>query len=255
MRRRVGEAQHLSSVQAPPDASHGQDLAQITDADNVRQCCSTNLGHLRITHSQLTAVSKYLFSLKFPALVGTGKLDSMARGQHIACTVALVLLATQMVHAARPWSSLTDSLQSFWGKKPKHTLFTSPTGLFIQVRLQAQGHPDGVPLRSCFSAGLKALQLPAGGKCGYAQRDCTERSCTDLYAMSDLGMAHPELASSTRTSCSVIPRPSKYHAWLQERASKQLPGPGQHYSFGSLKPWQDVHMLLESLPGQSFIAL
>lgn len=28
--------------------------------------------------------------------------------------------------------------------------------------------------------------------------------------------------------------------FIQERASKQLPGPGQHFSFGALKPWDDI---------------
>jgi uncharacterized protein YeaC (DUF1315 family) len=32
---------------------------------------------------------------------------------------------------------------------------------------------------------------------------------------------------------------------LQERASKQLPGAGQHFSFGALKPWEDVLQFLD----------
>lgn len=36
----------------------------------------------------------------------------------------------------------------------------------------------------------------------------------------------------------------------QERASKQLPGPGQHFSFGALQPWETIHQLLELLPSE-----
>lgn len=36
----------------------------------------------------------------------------------------------------------------------------------------------------------------------------------------------------------------------QERASKQLPGPGQHFSFGALKPWEDVLAMLDDKPGK-----
>lgn len=28
--------------------------------------------------------------------------------------------------------------------------------------------------------------------------------------------------------------------FIQERASKQLPGPGQHFNFGALQPWEDI---------------
>lgn len=35
----------------------------------------------------------------------------------------------------------------------------------------------------------------------------------------------------------------------QERASKELPGPGQHFAFGALKPWEEIHDLLDSRPG------
>lgn len=33
--------------------------------------------------------------------------------------------------------------------------------------------------------------------------------------------------------------------FIQERASKGLPGPGQHFSFGALRPWDDILALLE----------
>lgn len=36
----------------------------------------------------------------------------------------------------------------------------------------------------------------------------------------------------------------------QERASKELPGPGQHFAFGALKPWEEIHDLLDSRPGE-----
>lgn len=38
---------------------------------------------------------------------------------------------------------------------------------------------------------------------------------------------------------------------LQERASKQLPGPGQHFSFGALLPWTEIQVLLDQLPGET----
>lgn len=37
--------------------------------------------------------------------------------------------------------------------------------------------------------------------------------------------------------------------FIQERASKQLPGPGQHFSFGAVKPWEDIQALLDEAPG------
>jgi hypothetical protein len=37
----------------------------------------------------------------------------------------------------------------------------------------------------------------------------------------------------------------------QERASKQLPGPGQHFSFGALKSWEEIHQILNDNPGNS----
>jgi len=36
---------------------------------------------------------------------------------------------------------------------------------------------------------------------------------------------------------------------MQERASKQLPGPGQHFSFGALQSWDAIHQMLEDNPG------
>jgi hypothetical protein len=37
---------------------------------------------------------------------------------------------------------------------------------------------------------------------------------------------------------------------LQERASKQLPGPGQHFSFGAVKPWEDILAMLDEQEGE-----
>lgn len=37
----------------------------------------------------------------------------------------------------------------------------------------------------------------------------------------------------------------------QERASKGLPGPGQHFSFGALKPWDEILSLLEDKEGEA----
>ena len=36
---------------------------------------------------------------------------------------------------------------------------------------------------------------------------------------------------------------------IQERASKQLPGPGQHFSFGALISWEAIHKMLDDNPG------
>uniref|UniRef100_A0A7R9V4S6 Uncharacterized protein n=1 Tax=Chlamydomonas euryale TaxID=1486919 RepID=A0A7R9V4S6_9CHLO len=43
--------------------------------------------------------------------------------------------------------------------------------------------------------------------------------------------------------------------FIQERASKQLPGPGQHFSFGALKDWKEIHTLLEQRPGAKLLLL
>uniref|UniRef100_A0A383VY91 Uncharacterized protein n=1 Tax=Tetradesmus obliquus TaxID=3088 RepID=A0A383VY91_TETOB len=41
------------------------------------------------------------------------------------------------------------------------------------------------------------------------------------------------------------PYSSPYGLFIQERASKQLPGPGQHFSFGAVKPWEDILAMLD----------
>eukprot|EP00879_Flechtneria_rotunda_P014638 GHRR01015297.1.p1 GENE.GHRR01015297.1~~GHRR01015297.1.p1 ORF type:complete len:152 (+),score=43.88 GHRR01015297.1:357-812(+) len=43
----------------------------------------------------------------------------------------------------------------------------------------------------------------------------------------------------------IHPYTSPAGLFIQERASKQLPGPGQHFSFGALKEWDDILKLLE----------
>jgi len=37
---------------------------------------------------------------------------------------------------------------------------------------------------------------------------------------------------------------------MQERASKQLPGPGQHFKFGALKPWEEIQDLVQNDPSE-----
>jgi len=41
--------------------------------------------------------------------------------------------------------------------------------------------------------------------------------------------------------------------FIQERASKQLPGPGQHFSFGALQSWDAIHQMLEDNPGSKLL--
>jgi broad specificity phosphatase PhoE len=41
--------------------------------------------------------------------------------------------------------------------------------------------------------------------------------------------------------------------FIQERASKQLPGPGQHFSFGALKPWEDITAMLGDNPDRKLL--
>ena len=43
--------------------------------------------------------------------------------------------------------------------------------------------------------------------------------------------------------------------FIQERASKQLPGPGQHFSFGALKSWEEIHDLLDETPDMKLLLL
>jgi hypothetical protein len=47
------------------------------------------------------------------------------------------------------------------------------------------------------------------------------------------------------SSCGSEHSPLTSDHALQERASKQLPGPGQHFSFGALKPWEDIVAMLQ----------
>lgn len=55
---------------------------------------------------------------------------------------------------------------------------------------------------------------------------------------------------------SAVPVDKKHHKkkkpytspsglFIQERASKGLPGPGQHFSFGALKPWEEILEILD----------
>lgn len=43
--------------------------------------------------------------------------------------------------------------------------------------------------------------------------------------------------------------------FIQERASKQLPGPGQHFSFGALVDWAEIHQLLQDTPESKLVFL
>ncbi|GIL58515.1 hypothetical protein Vafri_13460 [Volvox africanus] len=43
--------------------------------------------------------------------------------------------------------------------------------------------------------------------------------------------------------------------FIQERASKQLPGPGQHFSFGALVTWERIHQILDSMPDAKLVLL
>lgn len=43
--------------------------------------------------------------------------------------------------------------------------------------------------------------------------------------------------------------------FIQERASKQLPGPGQHFSFGALRPWEDILGMLEEREDRKLVFL
>lgn len=43
--------------------------------------------------------------------------------------------------------------------------------------------------------------------------------------------------------------------FIQERASKQLPGPGQHFSFGALVPWDTIHATLDADPDSKLLLL
>lgn len=43
--------------------------------------------------------------------------------------------------------------------------------------------------------------------------------------------------------------------FIQERASKQLPGPGQHFSFGALVDWQKIHDMLDETPNMKLLLL
>uniref|UniRef100_A0A7S3R9Z3 Phosphoglycerate mutase-like protein n=1 Tax=Dunaliella tertiolecta TaxID=3047 RepID=A0A7S3R9Z3_DUNTE len=43
--------------------------------------------------------------------------------------------------------------------------------------------------------------------------------------------------------------------FVQERASKQLPGPGQHFKFGALKPWEEIRELVQNDPDSKLLLL
>jgi hypothetical protein len=38
---------------------------------------------------------------------------------------------------------------------------------------------------------------------------------------------------------------------MQERASKQLPGPGQHFQFGALQSWETILDYVKTTPGKT----
>ncbi|KAF5829717.1 hypothetical protein DUNSADRAFT_15582 [Dunaliella salina] len=43
--------------------------------------------------------------------------------------------------------------------------------------------------------------------------------------------------------------------FVQERASKQLPGPGQHFKFGALRPWEEIIELVQNDPNSKLLLL
>lgn len=96
------------------------------------------------------------------------------------------------------------------GKKKKVKPYTSPPGLFIQVRAE-------------------------------------QRAYTPLALLSATAASAAELSSQSAGAAPHAPTHTRVHP--QERASKGLPGPGQHFSFGALKPWDEVLDLLNEREG------
>ncbi|EFJ52590.1 hypothetical protein VOLCADRAFT_103079 [Volvox carteri f. nagariensis] len=70
----------------------------------------------------------------------------------------------------------------------------------------------------------------------------------------DQAASHSTLSSSKRDR-----EKHPYHTptglFIQERASKQLPGPGQHFSFGALVTWDRIHEMLDDLPDAKLVFL
>jgi hypothetical protein len=66
-----------------------------------------------------------------------------------------------------------------------------------------------------------------------------------LFVMAVCATAHPSLERKRKPK---HPYTSPEGLFIQERASKQLPGPGQHFSFGALKPWEDILAMLDDKP-------
>ncbi|KAF8061943.1 Cnot4 [Scenedesmus sp. PABB004] len=67
------------------------------------------------------------------------------------------------------------------------------------------------------------------------------------------GARRPAGAGLARRRKPKHPYTSPEGLFIQERASKQLPGPGQHFSFGALKPWEDIQAMLEDEPDRKLL--
>lgn len=119
----------------------------------------------------------------------------MAPWHHIACAaVVLVLLASNVAQAARPWSIIMDSWHSMFSKPAakatkRKAAFTSPTGLFIQVCVGAEG-PHILNPSSLFNTSdhhvLDAIRMQAMWVWGLALF-CAALFCAAIFMIVTLG--------------------------------------------------------------------
>jgi len=87
---------------------------------------------------------------------------------------------------------------------------------------------------------LAALATPAGRLTGVIAPAVTAA----LRRASPAAAAHLDGAVPVQKRRKAKPYTSPSGLFIQERASKGLPGPGQHFSFGALKPWDEILGLL-----------
>lgn len=95
---------------------------------------------------------------------------------------------------------------------------------------------------SLLLAALLALQLAAGA---LAARSFEVGSAAAADAAAGAVSRHHHKKKK------VHPYTSPSNLFIQERASKQLPGPGQHFSFGALRPWDEILSMLEEQPAST----
>lgn len=164
----------------------------------------------------------------------------MANYHLAALLLGALLLAEAALAARQPQDEQQIQLER--RKKRKHP-YSSPYGLFIQVRtfeLRVIACEHEHKLCQLVPKWLWQCTFPHNGQ---SFSKCSAHCITTKPLLSStVQWQHYSNGHFLIKHCAPI--------ILQERASKQLPGPGQHFSFGAVKPWEDILAMLDEQEGE-----